>query len=167
MDLLIIQSSLFTFFIFLVVQIIVFRNLGSTKILKGMYYSFFIVSMLHFIFFFKSFGLIYFLVSYLILIFLNLIYIWSIVGVATTSLRMQLLMEIAKAGPKGILYSELLRKYNRSVIVKNRIQRLSDSGEIAKLGKFYVYKGKISYFSIHLFLIGLLNKLYAKRRYSF
>src|SRR3989344_8335313 len=139
MDLFILFTALITFIVFFVLHIIILRLLGSSKILKGMSYSIFASSVFHIILFYRFFEPIYFSVSYIIFILMALIFIWGFLGVVTTSLRVQLLTEINKSGDNGISYKKLLEKYNKDIIIQNRLVRLTVSGEIRKEGDYYFY----------------------------
>ena len=167
MDILILSSATAAFSVFFILHLVIFRFAGSKKILNGLVYSLLLASVFHFIFNLIFTGPAILLISYLIFILLATIYIWGFLGLVTTSLRIQFLTEIAKRGEKVISGTELLKKYNRDIIVKTRLIRLEASGEIKKTGGQYVYGQKFSYFTIHLFMLKLLNRLYKKSRYHY
>lgn len=179
MDLFIIISAVFSFILFLILQILIFRYLKNTKILKGLYYALGITSIFHYLIFwilskylfFKiqySFFTIFFdsSVSLILFMLLAFIFILAFLGVATTSLRMQLLIEIKNKGKKGITYNQLLAKYNKEIIIMTRVARLIEAGEIEKIKDFYCYKKHLTYFRLHTFALVLLARIYKMPIYT-
>lgn len=167
MDRLILFSAGTTFTLFFILHLFVLRISGSEKILNGLISSLIIVSFFHFTVNLYFFGLAVLSVSYFIFILAAVIYVWGFLGLVTTSLRIQFLTEIDKRGTRGITDAELLKKYNRDIIVKTRLARLANSGEIKETGGIYSYNQKYSYFYLHLFMLKLLNRLYKKSRYHY
>lgn len=171
MDFFIIVSVLSSFIIFLTAKIVIFRLIRQENIVSGLIYATAVSSILHFmifgiftIYFFIPFFLS--LISYFMFILLDFIFIMAIVGIVTTSLRIQLLIEIYKMGRKGILYNQLLKSYNRKIIVRNRLNRLKDTGDVEESHGYFHYKKKFSYFRLHTFAMVLLGKLYKRPIYK-
>lgn len=173
MDLFIIISSAFSFILFIIFQILIFRYLINTKILKGLYYALGITSVFHFLIFWLFSQSIFFpnkysfvtiflysFVSLALFLLLAFIFILAFLGVVTTSLRIQLLIEIKKSGRKGISYKRILTKYNKEIIIMTRIARLAEAGEIKEKKGFYCYEKHLTYFRLHTFALVLLAKIY-------
>lgn len=165
MDILILTVASISFVSFLGIKIVMLRYLGSSKIIKGLMYSFVFVSVFHWIILFILFGFIVSFISYFIFSLLSLIFVWAILGVVTTSLRIQLLVTICNT-KKGISHGQLIQKYNRNIITQIRLRRLLSAGEITYLKGNYYYNNKVSYFRIHMALILLLGKLYKVTNYK-
>lgn len=173
MDLFIIIFSAFSFLLFIIIQILIFRYLKNTKILKGLYFALGITSIFHYLIFwilskylfFKigySFFTIFFdsSVSLILFMLLAFIFILAFLGVMTTSLRIQLLIEIKNSPKKGISYKQLLARYNKEIIIMTRVARLIEAGEVEKKKDFYFYKKHLTYFRLHTFALVLLARIY-------
>ena len=171
MDFLTIISVLSSFILFVIVKIVIFRFIKQENIVTGLVYAIVVSSVLHFILFaaFTTFFFTPFLlsiISYFMFLLIDFIYIMAVVGIVSTSLRIQLLIEIYKKDQKGISYSRLLKKYNRKIIVRNRLKRLKDTGDIEQSGSYYHYHEKLSYFRLHTFAMVMLSKLYKRPIYN-
>lgn len=164
MDFLVLAISAISLINFLVIKIVILRYIGSGKIIQGLVYAFGIATLIHFLIFFFLFGFILAFISFIIFWISSIIYVWAIVGIATTSLRIQLLVTISEA-KNGISYTKLLEKYNKNIIIENRLKRLTEAREITYINGKYHYNQKISYFRIHMFLLLLLAKLYKVTSY--
>lgn len=81
-----------------------------------------------------------------------------------SSLHVRILQEVAKAGPKGLTYVQLLERYNKEVILQKRISWLTNSGEIERRGDiFRPCRRRFSSLLIREKIILLLSKLYGTR----
>lgn len=164
MNLYILISASVSFLTFNILEIIISRSLGNKKIINGLIYAFAVTSVLHF----AVFGILAAtVISYIIFGLLALLFTLGFFGIATTSLRMQLLTEVYKRGRKGISYPAITKIYNRDIIIKKRLERLVAAGEIGKIGKTYQYKRHFSYLGLHSFLHLLINRIFKKENYKF
>jgi hypothetical protein len=91
---------------------------------------------------------------------LSFSYIIGLFGLPLTSLRIQLLLCIAKHGSSGINIKSLDQTYSKVTMVRQRLYRLETSREIIKEGKYYVLRSKWSYFVLHNMFLMLLLRLY-------
>lgn len=103
---------------------------------------------------------IYMFVSLAISVGLITGYIFAVLGTATTSLRVQMLSVIADSGRAGISLREFVSKYNAAVMVRQRLARFTESGEVVRKGDLY-YPGysKTLYIKLSAFIL-FLNRLY-------
>jgi len=164
MDFLILSSAVVSLFIFVVVKITVLRFLGGKKIIIGLIYAYFLTSLINFFVFFFQMTIVFYIISFLLYSLMAIIYVWLVLGIATTSLRIQLLVTIHELGGR-IAYKKLLERYNKRVIIENRLQRLVGAGEIQYSKGYYYYNNTFSYFKLHMLLIKLMAKLYKVPRY--
>lgn len=87
-------------------------------------------------------------------------YVLGIFGMVVSSLRFRLLSELYRAHPKGIRLDQLLKRYNREVIIDGRLKRLVAAGDLVyQNGKYHLGR-RFSVFTIHQFIFDVLNKLY-------
>lgn len=167
MDRAIILTSLVSFMLFLIFQVIVFRRIPRIQVLSWMVNVFIItgvmvtaalplflnnISWSAFVLFGAVSWLLYGLVS--------LIYILAVFGIIESSIRIRLLAEIVPRGTGGITLKELYRTYNRDSIVKKRLERFLSTGDISYDGKQYRIARRFSPFSIPGTAFSLLWKLY-------
>ncbi len=88
---------------------------------------------------------------------LSFAYIDGFFGLPLTSLRIELLTTIVRAGHHGIREQDLLKRYTKPSIIRRRLFRLETSGEIVRVGDRYMLRSFSSYFMLHTFvLLGLL-----------
>ncbi len=90
------------------------------------------------------------------------IYIIGIWGVFESSIRLQLIRELAGFNQNQSPYVTLLEKFNDQQLIKKRIQRLVDSSEIVKSRQKYKLGKSLSYFLIHAKIQQLLMNWYRK-----
>lgn len=88
-------------------------------------------------------------------------YVLALFGIATTSVRMQILMELSKY-KDGMTKRALLLKYNKRHVVGQRVERLISSGELEKKDEEYRMGKSFSYFNLHTQIISLLFSFYGK-----
>jgi hypothetical protein len=173
MDLEIILSSISSFFLFLVMHTVVFRNVDKKKVLVWITNTCLIGSIFPFIFsvifalFHPSanyaFGFHFFIVfifSFIFYGFLAVIYILGPFGLIESSIRFRLLEEIAKRGKDGIDKNKLYKAYNKHVIIQKRLDRFVLSKDIVYRDKCYIFQNRFSYFIIQTFLFENMKKIY-------
>lgn len=167
MDLAITLTSLFSFMIFLILQVIVFRRIPPRQVLSWMVIVFIVTgvavtSALPLLLKGTSWTVFVFLVavSWLFYGLVSLIYILAVFGIIESSIRIRLLAEIVRRGTGGITLKELYRTYNRDVIVKKRLERFLASGDISYDRKQYRIKRRLSTFSLPGKVFALLWKIY-------
>ena len=158
-DSLILLSAASAFFVFLVLQVIVFRRLPPPNVLSGIV-KVFLVSAVFAYAFFIGIGIRFLALSFVLYALMSLIYILALFGIVESSVRIRLLREIAGEGKKGIPARKLLERYNKEIILKKRLQRFLASGDIVKEGNRYRLQKNVSAFSLPGFLFSLIWKLY-------
>lgn len=108
------------------------------------------------------------LIEHLRFLFLHLFLYWSLcfsyviglLGLPLTSLRIQLLLSIVRLGGKGINYRDLTEQYSKTIVVKQRLYRLTTSHEITEDNKMYSLRSSRSYFMLHTYVLVFLLWLY-------
>lgn len=179
MDLIILKSAFLTYVFFIILHILIFRKLDKSKIVNGLLTALSMTAVFHFIIYWlfaRSFIypvhysapalMIFFLVSFLLFILLSITFIMTILGMSTTSLRINLMLAIRNSGKKGIAYIRLLKTYNRDMIIKFRLERLVTAGELEKKEVCYFYKKNITLFRLYSFALLLLTKIYKMNLYK-
>lgn len=89
-------------------------------------------------------------------------YILGIFGMLVSSLRIRLLLEIGKGGKNGITVEEILKSYNKELIIGERLKRLVESGELSYEKGRYSLKRGFSVFLIHQYIFKMVKKIYKK-----
>lgn len=97
-------------------------------------------------------GLIYVAITF---IFINVVF-----GIGVTSIRIQLLLEIASFGLRGISRTALMNKYDKKKIINNRLDRLISSGIIINQNNTLSLSNNFSLFNLYTTLIGIIMKIY-------
>ncbi len=171
MDGLIIISAILGFVGFLIVHVVSFRMIDHKKILFVLLVSYFISLVMELCIFYVLktyfFGaklsyqmqIVGFFSSVLLFSLASFSYVLAAVGITITSVRIQMLIEIATS-KMGVTKQHLLSKYNKNVVVTTRLLRLQGSGEISNNKKQYFLKKSSSYFGFHTSLIEVVKKLY-------
>lgn len=161
-DILILLASFFSFCLFLVVQVGVFRILSAERVLSGIIGVFLAAGLL------TSIGLVFTVKINIVLVmivmwglygFLAFLYIVGVFGVIESSIRIKLL-QLISIQSQGLRYSELLKRYNRDIIVTKRLKRLIGSGELmVSKGKYRIGK-RFSFFQVPAYFSLFMKKLY-------
>lgn len=173
MDLQIINSSIASFFLFLILHIIIFSRIDHSFVLVWIVKTCLLSSIFPFLFallFSIVFPIaeysqtVHFLIvytsSFLLYSLLAIGYILGMFGLAESSLRIRILEEIAAAGKRGIQKKELYRVYNRDVIIAKRLKRFITSGDIIYRNGLYTMRKRFSYFIVHAFIFESMKKIY-------
>lgn len=173
MDLQIIISSIVSFFLFLILHIIIFSKIDQSNVLVWIVKLclFGAIFPLLFALFFSivfpigqypqiAHFLIVFSSSFLLYSLLAIGYILGMFGLLESSLRIKILQEIATAGKRGIQKKEIHRVYNRDVIIVKRLKRFIRSGDISYRNGLYTMRKRFTYFVVHAFIFESMKKLY-------
>ncbi len=179
MDLIILKSAFLSYAFFIILHILIFRKLDKSKIVNGLLTALSMAAVFNFIIYWlftRSFIypvhysvpllMIFFMVSFLLFILLTITFIMTILGMSTTSLRINLVLAIKNSGRKGIAYIHLLKKYNRDMIIKSRLERLVTAGELEEKEGCYYYKKNITLFKLYSLALMLLTKIYKMPLYK-
>ena len=173
-DLLIILSSLTTVVVFLILQILIVRSVDNNKaagwsisIYKWGAIGNVVVSSLAYSAFMNTTPvhiLIFIILSSIFYLSIALIVYLFIFGIAFTSVRAQLVSIIDSAGKNGLTYSEILRKYNKDIIVKKRLERLTKYGALSYKHGLYQTTDSLSLISIANYILVALKKVYFRNQ---
>lgn len=176
MDFFILINVTFAFFLFFILHLVIFRIISADKVFNGLMFVFLLAGFISIILgIWLDYILFHFAVNYLIfgeilVLFLyfiiTLFYILAFFGISVTSLRINVLSLINRTGRKGLTYEQILRTYNKDIIVETRLQRLMGSGVLGKVGGKYKVKDIFSYFVFHTYLFGILRRLYQGSKYE-
>ncbi len=98
-------------------------------------------------------------ISWLLFTLISCSYFMGIFGLMATSVRIRLLIEIARAGGNGITMNQLLKRYNREVIVRQRLARFVASGDIIVTGGRYRAGGVVTFFALPALILATLKRL--------
>lgn len=172
MDFQIIFISIISFVFFILVQIFYFRKVKSKEVFGALIYVYkqaaTIPIILGIIFYFLGktleFTLMVTVISLIIYSLLVFIYTLCLFGLLESSIRIRLLSEVHLAGDKGITEKQIVGKYNQNIILKKRLARFLQSGEIKEKDCYYYPTKKISFYIIPFVLTILIWKLYGKKR---
>ena len=167
MDILIIEASSCSFFLFFTLQCIVFRFLPVDQVLKGLKnisaaggilnlaLTATLASIWH-----QSWGIVGLTIclglSFILYGLMVAVYIFCIFGPYETSLRMRIVREIHGAGPKGLTMESLLKNYNIRKILQIRLERLTGAGDVVlKDSKYHLYQ----HFNMFFIVEAIANQL--------
>lgn len=88
------------------------------------------------------------------------IYVIGVFGIMVASVRMRILTDIYRAGTRGVRTSVFHRAYNRDVIIRTRLERLVQSGDIAYDDGYYRVQKRYAFVLVPAFLLKTLWVLY-------
>lgn len=94
---------------------------------------------------------------------LCLFFVLAFLGMLQSSVRINLLMHIY-SGKNGMRKEELKKSLETEVIVKDRLDRLVESGDIKYVDGKYQLNRKLSYFYFHAFMFEFLKRIMGSRR---
>ncbi len=175
LDQFIIFASVIEFSIFWILQVFLFRYIRYENVLKWLVYVFMFNTVICTIMFFL-FGhlviadrqsdvriqLVAMLCTFVITSLLIGLYIIGIFGMIESSIRIKLLSLVAQTKSSGIMYKDIINKYNKQVILSKRLKRLQGSGDIIyRAGKYYTLN-RLSAFSLVAHITKLIACLYKK-----
>jgi len=169
MDVLTVGLSFFSFGIFLLIHLIVFRFVRPEHLLRSLFVCVIAIMgtpvlLMGIIYIFKVVDApvqawVCAAVSAVVIQgLLCLVYVLCVFGPYETSVRMRLIREISRGGPKGISLQDLLGRYNSEVIVNVRLQRLIGSGDIIEKDGLYRVYNNSNFFFIFDAIAGVIKK---------
>jgi hypothetical protein len=165
MDLSIILNTFVSFILFLAVHVFVFRRIAETMVIKWLLYVYYIGAVVDLIggfFIIRPYSFVFIPLSLFLYTLLVFIYILGIFGLMESSIRIGLLTKIDQAKDHGLSLKEILRLYNKKIIVDKRLERFIASGELKYDRGYYYVNKKFSYFFINDFITKTLKKIYLK-----
>ncbi len=154
MDGLILRTTALCFLLFLLSQTVIFRLISQRDTARWLFNIQCIVSGITILVGNICFGLEgpeyrYFIAVTMILLWLLwIIYMMTVYSYIEASITIRLLMEIAARGHRGATKKRILQIYNPAVIVKRRLDRLIQSGELIKTGNVIQATGRVSVFQL-------------------
>ena len=166
-DLNIILLSLLLSLLFLGIHILVIRKQGDSGVFIWLLRVFFLVGLvgaviLFLVFRHESMPVIFLLEGTTIMLYGLIVfsYILGIFGITITSVRIQILSKIVTSGENGMTKSELMKEYNRTTLIHQRLKRLLSSGEIIRKKGTYYLSHSSSPFMIHMKMQELFRRIY-------
>lgn len=160
LDLFIIAGSFGMSIVFFVLHIAIMRNTGDRGVLRWLLLLFVIIAVIGAIVELVLTSSPITLVSVPLYFLMVFSYVLAIFGITLTSVRIQLLTTIYGSGQRGILYKEIQKKYNRKILLANRLERLISSGEVIFENGVYQLRGRESAFRIHVAIQRVMLDLY-------
>jgi hypothetical protein len=164
MDVVILISSMISFIVFCVAQMIVFRYIEEDRVLLWLMKLFFLVegcSLMAGYFLWGQYAYVTIALWHAVIFFLLLVsYILSIFSFSEASITLRLLSEIARHGNHGITKKEILIRYNLGVIVGRRLSRFVASGELVVKGQLYRWKNSPSFFELREKTVEIVKRLF-------
>ncbi len=163
MDNFIIINTLISITAYFILHIIILRKINQNDIFKWLVYVYLLAGFFPFLigwwggFIFGS------LISWMFYTLLVLIYVLAILGVMESSIRIRLLKEIYDAKDHGIDLKQILKKYNKDVILHKRLQRFLSAGEISFCEGKYQLEKKFTAYTLPDFAIRMIWKLYTSQ----
>lgn len=164
MDIFIIINTLISITAYFILHIIILRKINQNDIFKWLVNVYLLAGFFPFLTgwwlggsIFESF------VSWLFYTLLVLIYVLAILGVMESSIRIRLLKEIYEAKDRGIDMKQILKKYNKDVILHKRLQRFLSAGEISFCEGQYQLEKKFTPYTLPDFAIRMIWKLYTSQ----
>lgn len=162
-------SAIAGFLIFAILHLLIFRYIDKRKVFVWLVRIFFLGIILTIAAFNLAFRIPFSVVKLeaLLLILMmytlaSLAYTLAVFGITATSLRIRILSFISEH-PQGVSERHILRKYNSSQIVKNRLARFAASGEIVKIkGKYQPVKN-FSFFLLPALFFRFIFILYGRK----
>ncbi len=173
-DTFIVASVILESGLFLCLQILVFRHVKQQLVLKWLTYLYFTAGLtgafIEYLILSQSLNVSEQLILLPVILFINFtlyslcvfIYIISIFGALESAIRIKLLDLVNCAGNIGIKETDILRKYNKNIIIRKRLQRMASSGELSVKNNVYRINRRWSL----IFIPALLTK-YICRIYGF
>ncbi|MDX1372900.1 MAG: hypothetical protein R3321_10540 [Nitrososphaeraceae archaeon] len=160
-DLLIITSAFASFFLYLFLQIIIFRRIGAGGVTRWLLNIYFLVGSINVLFtYIYSDSLPATIISFVLYSSILFFYVLAIFGITVSSIRVQILTLIASRDENWIKEKDILKKYNSADIVTNRLIRLTGSGELGIRAKKYYIKNENSPFIWYSKFHGILRKVF-------
>lgn len=163
MDFYLLLVPITSFIIFFLIHIVIFRKIDENEVIRWLFNAYFIGELINI-----SIGYLTFSAYTLLLVFLSStiytlmvwIYFLGVFGVMASSVRINILFIIYKSKSSGISESEILRKYNRKIIIRKRLNRFISSGELAVIDGYYKTNRRFSFFILYNLITSFLRKLY-------
>ena len=157
LDIYIFLTAIFSFFVFLILHIAVLLWLMRVYYLGGVFDLFLAWFLLGAP---NIFFIIFSLILYTMLVFC---YVLGIFGLMESSIRIGLLVQIAKSKNNRMKKNKILKIYNSKVIIAKRLERFVASGELKYEKGYYFLNKKFSYFIINNFINSFMRKIYGKK----
>lgn len=161
-DLNLLFLTLISFALYLVLQIVIFRFVARTDIVKWVIYTYLLGAISNIVICLTRFGtngLEFVLISFINYSLITAVYILGIFGMVESALRIRLVTEVDRRS-SGISKSQVLKIYNRKLIVEKRLARFLKSGDLKYNRGYYFIGKKVSYFFFHSLIIDLIGKFY-------
>ena len=163
MDIYILITAIFRFFLFLIIQILLFRAINKKNAIKWLIYTLALSTLISLIFewvFSPSFNFYNCIISIFISTCMIALYILGFLGMIVSAVRLRLLSEVAYSGDKGISKANLLKIYNKDKIIESRLARLKEDGDLRFKDGYYYIHNRLSPFLFHGIIFRLMRRLF-------
>jgi len=160
-DLNLLILTLVSFALYLLLQIVIFRFLPRSSVVKLVLYTYFLGGIANIIICVTRFGTNWelVLISFINYSLITAVYILGVFGMVESALRIRLVTEVDRR-PQGISKSQVLKIYNRELIVNKRLERFLRSGDLKYNRGYYFIGKKVSFFFLHSLILNTLGKIY-------
>lgn len=92
---------------------------------------------------------------------LIVLYIMGVFSIIESSITLRIFGIIAEnEGERGAKISDILARHNKPIIIRRRLERLLDTGDLYKSGKYYVRNNALTYFRIREYVIWFYQFLF-------
>lgn len=159
MDIQISGTALFSFVLFLAVLVVVFRKTRQEAAIAWILRMFFCVGFVVACFQFGSWNFSAYAWWAIVYTLLAALFVFGVFSSLEASLTIRIFTEIAQS--RGIGQGELMKRYNKSFVVRRRIERLLYSGELVATNGRYM-RGRASYFALREVFLNLFRKLFPR-----
>ena len=169
----IIGIAVVSFIAFLMLLILVFRLVDRKEVLKWLVYVFFMALTVNLgltvWFMLEQNGLFEMGIGAILTILilpvvlyslLSFCYVLCIFGAYESSIRLRIVRELDEAGPEGLSWEDLLKRYNDEMILKIRLDRFITSKELSFDGTYYRLERKHNAFSCITLISRIIKKIY-------
>lgn len=167
MEALILSLLFVCFTLFVMAQIIIFRKIEQARVVVWLKYiivlsniGFTLLFVLIIPYILPRLRIISYLISLMTFNLFVVAYILGVFGMVVSSLRIRILSEIAHRGERGLSIDNLLRHYNKEAIIKERVRRLIQTGDIFCEKGTYRLNNRFSLFLFHKIVFDVLGTLY-------
>jgi hypothetical protein len=161
-DILTILYGTIGFLVFILIQMLSIRLSYENKIISVIVTSYVLAGIMTALTGYLLFGITVpqAILSFVVYNLFCFFYVQAILGIAFSSVRIQLLKVVRDAGEKGISLDEILKKYNRRIIIENRLKRLTESDVVSNNDGYYSIKSANSPFFLHAIWLRFVQRIY-------
>jgi hypothetical protein len=94
------------------------------------------------------------------------LYIFTFFSFTEASVTLRILMEIASGNSKGVMKTDIWKRYNTKTIIKRRLSRFIQGGDIIQKGTLYIWKKSMSPFILREYAVSIIQFLFPQKKVS-